>query len=100
MLAEIYIDALLVNEEMSDEEWESWNAGLILDELAARNHTLGLYCVNCDRWHVVDLNDQIQAGRGNVVISEARFRCHDCGELAEKQLRPPVPEIGTAGAYI
>ena len=35
MLCEAYIEALLVDEELADQVWEMWEAGLILDELAA-----------------------------------------------------------------
>ena len=35
MLAELYIEALLMDEEAADEVWELWNAGIISDELAA-----------------------------------------------------------------
>ncbi len=35
MLAEIYIEALLVNEELADQVWELWNAGLITNDLAS-----------------------------------------------------------------
>ena len=35
MLAEIYIAALLVDEELADQVWELWNAGVITDDLAA-----------------------------------------------------------------
>ncbi len=35
MLTEIYIEALLVDEELADQVWEAWDAGLIPDELAA-----------------------------------------------------------------
>jgi len=35
MFACIYVDALLANEELADQVWELWNAGLIPDELAA-----------------------------------------------------------------
>ena len=35
MLARIYIEALLVNENLADQVWELWNAGLIPDEVAA-----------------------------------------------------------------
>ena len=35
MLTEIYIEALLVDEELADQVWEAWNAGLIPDEVAA-----------------------------------------------------------------
>ncbi len=36
MLIEIYIEALLVNEDLADQVWELWNAGLIPDDVAAR----------------------------------------------------------------
>ena len=35
MLTEIYIDALLADEELADQIWEVWDAGIITDELAA-----------------------------------------------------------------
>ena len=34
MLTELYIEALLVDEELADLVWEVWNAGLIPDDLA------------------------------------------------------------------
>ena len=34
MLTEIYIEALLVDEELADEVWEVWNAGKADDETA------------------------------------------------------------------
>ena len=33
MLAECYIEALLVDEDLADEVWESWAAGVIDNEL-------------------------------------------------------------------
>ena len=35
MLAEAYIEALLVDEELADLVWDAWDAGLISDDLAA-----------------------------------------------------------------
>ncbi len=35
MLTEIYIEALLVDEELADQVWGLWNAGVITDDLAA-----------------------------------------------------------------
>ena len=35
MLCSIYIEALLVNEELADRVWQAWNAGEISDEAAA-----------------------------------------------------------------
>ena len=34
MLTRIYIEALLVDEELADQVWELWQAGLTSDELA------------------------------------------------------------------
>ncbi len=35
MLTRLYIEALLVNEELADQVWEAWDAGEIDDGLAA-----------------------------------------------------------------
>ena len=34
MLAEIYIEALLVDEELADQVWEAWDKGEIDDQVA------------------------------------------------------------------
>ncbi len=34
MLTEIYIEALLVDEELADQVWAAWDAGEIDDEIA------------------------------------------------------------------
>jgi len=35
MLTEIYIEALLVDEDLADQAWELWGDGAIADDLAA-----------------------------------------------------------------
>lgn len=69
-------------------------------DLRGQNHTLGLYCVECDRWGEADLDLLIDTGRGDDSLVMTKFRCKDCGQLVEKQLRPPVPTISGAEAYI
>jgi hypothetical protein len=69
-------------------------------DLAAQNHSLGLYCIACDRWSTADLQSLIRTGRGDVHVTAARFRCRDCGGIADKLLRPPVPTLGGAAGYI
>ncbi len=71
-----------------------------IEKLHGQNHTLALYCVSCDRWGEVNLDWLIQMGKGDKSVTEARFRCKDCGEIVEKQVRPPVPSLGEAVAYI
>lgn len=56
--------------------------------------------MECDRWGEADIENLILSGRGERLLTEAKFRCRDCGEFVEKQLRPPVPEVGGAVAYI
>ncbi len=51
-----------------------------IEELQSQNHTLGLYCLSCDRWGKADLDWLIQIGHGDKSVTEARFRCRDCGE--------------------
>jgi hypothetical protein len=69
-------------------------------DLRDQTHSLGLYCVACNRWGEADLNWLIETGRGHRQLTETKFRCRECGGLVEKQLRPPVPVIGGAKAYI
>ncbi len=69
-------------------------------DLRDQMHTLGLNCVSCERWGEADLYRLIEIGRGPRQLTETSFRCRKCGGLVEKQLRLPVPVIGSAKAYI
>ena len=69
-------------------------------DLRDQMHSLGLYCIVCNRWGEADLNWLIETGRGHRQLTETKFRCRECGGLVEKQLRPPVPGIGSAKGYI
>ena len=71
-----------------------------LQDLYDQDHTLGLYCIHCNRWETADLADLVSRGFGSRSVVCTRFRCRDCGEPAEKQLRPPVPVTSAAAAYI
>ncbi len=71
-----------------------------IEKLREQNHILALYCISCDRWGKADLDWLIQIGKGNKSVTEARFRCRDCGEIVEKQVRPPVPLLGGAVTHI
>jgi len=71
-----------------------------IEELQRQNHTLALYGISCNRWGEANLDQLIQVGQGDKPVTEARFRCRDCGEIVEKQVRPPVPSLREAVAYI
>jgi hypothetical protein len=49
MLTEIYIEALLANEDLADQVWELWNDGVITDEVAAWAWWLARVLVSGDR---------------------------------------------------
>ncbi len=71
-----------------------------IEELHGHNHTLALYCLSCNRSGKANLDWLIHTGKGNKSVTEARFRCQDCGVFVEEQVRPPVPSLGEAVAYI
>ncbi len=70
------------------------------EDLLSQEHSLGLYCATCDRWGDADLVQLIESGHGCRSVVDTRFRCRDCGDVVEKQVRPPVPQVGGATAYI
>ena len=63
------------------------------------NNKLALYCISCDRWGMANLDWLIQIGKGDKPVSEVRIKCRDCGEIVEKQVRPPVPNLGGVVGY-
>ncbi len=71
-----------------------------IDDLNRQEYDLALYCLSCNRWGKANLDRLIQNGKGNKPVTEARFRCIDCGQIVEKQVRSPVPSLGEAVAYI
>jgi len=71
-----------------------------IEELHSHDHMLALYCLSCNRWGEANLDWLIQIGQGDKPVTEARFRCRECGETVEKQVRPPVPELGGSVAYV
>jgi hypothetical protein len=71
-----------------------------IEELHSQDYGLALYCLSCDRWGEANLDWLIQNGKGKKPVIEARFRCQNCGEIVEKQVRLPVPSLGEAVAYI
>jgi hypothetical protein len=71
-----------------------------IEKLREQNHILALYCISCDRWGEANLDWLIRNDKGSKPVTEARFRCRECGEIVERQVRPPVSSLGEAVAYI
>lgn len=70
-----------------------------IGQLNQQDYGLALYCIACDRWGEADLRKLVDVGLGARSITEVRFRCRKCTALVEKQVRPPVPELGGAVSY-
>jgi len=66
-------------------------------DLLARDHTVQLYCLHCDRWRTAPLEQLARRGLGDRPIATLHFRCVLCGARAQRQLRPPElpPATGT-----
>ncbi|MBT8079227.1 MAG: hypothetical protein KJO31_11675 [Gammaproteobacteria bacterium] len=56
--------------------------------------------MDCCRWGEADLQRLIQAGQGERIVSETRFRCRNCRAVVDKQVRPPVPQLGGSVAWV
>ena len=69
-------------------------------ELYDQQHALALHCPDCERWGMADLEGLIERGHGERQVVATRFRCTDCGAVVDKQLRPPMPQVSAAAAYI
>ncbi len=54
----------------------------------------------CPKSRALMVSRVLEQCRPVAVVAEARFRCRDCGEIVEEQVRPPVPEMGGSIAYI
>ena len=70
MLTEIYIQALLVDEELADHVWELWDAGVIDDELVAvawLTSAVGLWNQRIDIDHLDRANLRKPIGKKNPI---------------------------------
>ena len=68
-------------------------------DLVEYNYFIALFCLNCDRWHDLDIPELIDAGYGSHSYVGKTFKCKKCGNAAEEssdiyskaQKEPPPP---------
>ena len=70
-----------------------------ISDLSASEMTLGLYCLECDRWAEIIPQEWLDAGKPDVNYVEQKFKCGQCGGRADKQVRPPLSGLSTETAY-
>jgi hypothetical protein len=70
------------------------NERVVLDtplKLLKYQHSIEVWCPRCKVWRAADLAGMVRAGRGDECLIGRTWRCQDCGEVGQAQLRPPVP---------
>ena len=65
-------------------------------QLYQNQHTLAVYCWKCQKDKALSFIDIDRVGKSDVPVTRLKFRCRDCGDLGEKQVRPPMPTMGQA----
>jgi hypothetical protein len=53
-------------------------------------HELHAYCLRCDRWNVLPLEQMVAQGKGSLRLP-LTVRCRDCRGVGQLQVRPPMP---------
>ena len=70
-----------------------------MSDLAKCQMTLGLHCLECNRWAEIIPQEWLDAGKPDVNYIEQKFKCSECGGRASKQVRPPSGGLSNANAY-
>ena len=58
-----------------------------ISDLRDNHMTLGLFCLECDRWGEVVPQEWLDDGKPDLNYVEQRFKCSECGGRATKQVR-------------
>ena len=57
-----------------------------ISDLRDNHMTLGLFCLECDRWGEVIPQEWLGDGKPDLNYVRQRFRCRECGGRADKQM--------------
>ena len=57
-----------------------------MSDLRDNHMTLGLFCLECDRWGEVIPQEWLGDGKLDLNYVRQRFRCRECGGRADKQM--------------
>ena len=71
-----------------------------ISDLRDNHMTLGLFCLECDRWGEIKLQSGLSVGKPDLNYVEQRFKCSQCGGRATKQVRPEHTGLGKGTAYV
>ncbi len=71
-----------------------------ISDLRDNHMTLGLFCLECDRWGEVVPQEWLDNWKPDLNYVEQRFKSSECGGRATKQVRPKYRGLGTGTAYL
>ncbi len=71
-----------------------------MSDLQDNHMTLGLFCLECDRWSEIKPQSWLAEGKPDLNYVEQRFKCSQCGGKATKQVRPEYTGLGTGTTYV
>ena len=71
-----------------------------MSDLRDNHMTLGLFCLECDRWGEIKPQSWLSEGKPDLNYVEQRFKCSRCGGRAAKQVRLEYTGLGTGTAYV
>ena len=68
-----------------------------ISDLRDNHMTLGLFCLECDRWGEVVPDEWLSSGKKDLDYVNQKFKCSECGGQASKQVRSK-PIVFSQGA--
>ena len=71
-----------------------------ISDLRDNHMTLGLFCLESDRWAEIKPQSWLAEGKLDLNYIEQRFKCSQCGGQAIIQVRSKYTVPGTLTAYV
>ena len=71
-----------------------------ISDLRDNHMTLGLFCLECNRWREIILNEWLSSGKRDLDYVNQKFKCRECGGQASKQVRPQLADFGRGAKVV
>ena len=71
-----------------------------ISDLRDNHMTLGLFCLECNRWGEIVPNEWLSSGKKDLDYVNQKFKCGECGSPASKQVRPQTIDFSRGANHI
>ena len=71
-----------------------------ISDLRDNHMTLGLFCLDCNRWGEIVPNEWLSSGKKDLDYVNQKFKCRECGSPASKQVRPQPIDFSRGANHI